>query len=89
MSGFWEAGSGVKLGVLVMGSAALWAALDRTRRAIVMMLGTAVLGCTTEMVLVHLGAFSYTRPDFGGVPLWLPGLYTAGAVSLGQVARKL
>jgi hypothetical protein len=89
MTGFWGASGGAKLGVLLGASVLLWAALDRTRRALVLMLGTAVLGCATELVLTHLGLFSYTRPDVSTVALWLPGLYTAGAVTLGPMARKL
>ena len=42
-------------------------------------IGLAVAGTLYEGTLSGSGAFSYLRPDFYNVPIWLPGLYLHGA----------
>lgn len=39
----------------------------------------ALAGTLVEMVVSSTGFFAYLRPDFLGVPMWLPALYLAGA----------
>lgn len=54
--------------------------------------GLAIGGTAFEMALSSTGAFSYTYPDIGGVPLWLPGLYMHGAplaMALVRAIRQL
>ncbi|MSQ82467.1 MAG: DUF2878 family protein [Myxococcales bacterium] len=54
--------------------------------------GLAVGGTAFEMALSSTGAFTYTHPDFAGVPLWLPGLYMHGAplaLALVRAIRQL
>jgi hypothetical protein len=51
---------------------------DRRRVLPYALLLTAA-GTAYEHFLAGTGAFSYTRPELGNVPAWLPGLYLQGA----------
>jgi len=74
---------------LLAGAVALWAWLDRTLVG-VFLTGTAGLfGPIAEIWLSHIEAFRHLRPDFLGIPLWLPALYLATGPSFGQFARRL
>lgn len=43
----------------------------------------AVIGTSYEILLVHIGLFTYTHPNMLGVPFWLPGLYlNAGLLAI-------
>jgi hypothetical protein len=76
----------LKLAVLAAGAALLWWAIDRSRRGALLAIGVAAIGTCGEASLISIGAFWYARPDFLGVPMWLPALYAAGATALGHVA---
>jgi hypothetical protein len=45
----------------------------------------AVLGPAVEAVIAGAGAFSYSHPDFIGIPYWLPGLWA----NAGFLVRRL
>lgn len=77
---------GVALAAMSIG---LFAGLDRTWQGALQALFTALMGCGVEIVLSHLGAFSYRRPDVFGIALWLPFIYVAASVGLGNVGRYL
>ncbi len=70
-------------------SVAMWWALDRTWQGVVAAIATAAGGCATEVVLSRAGLFRHTHPDVLGVALWLPWIYVAAAVGLGNVGRWL
>lgn len=53
------------------------------------MLVTAIVGCSIEMTLSHFGHFQYLRPNVWGIPMWLPMLYAAASIGVGNWARKL
>lgn len=57
--------------------------------AIIPMALTALLGCTIEGTLSYLGYFHYTAPNFLGIPMWLPLLYAAASIAVGNWARKM
>jgi hypothetical protein len=88
-SAWLPATNAVKLAVLGIGAALLWAAIDRTPRGALLALGVAAVGTVGEILLIAQGSFWYTRPDVLGVPMWLPGLYAAGATALGHVAKAI
>lgn len=48
----------------------------------------AVGGTAFEAALSSTGAFWYTHPDLGGVPVWLPGLYLHGTFIARAVMRR-
>lgn len=62
---------------------------NRSWHAIPPMLATAIVGCGVESTLNHIDYFHYTRPDFWGIPMWLPMLYAAASIGVGNWARKL
>lgn len=50
---------------------------------------TAISGTLVEMILVAAGAFAYLRPDFLGVPYWLPCIYACASQAVGDFGRAL
>ena len=52
---------------------------------LVLSLVTAITGTLIEMILVTAGAFSYLRPDFIGVPYWLPCIYACASLAVVDV----
>lgn len=88
-SGYWGASSPSKLGLLVVSAGVFWRWLDGSALGVALGLATALIGTLAEISLITWGAFEYLRPDFFGVPIWLPGLYLAGAPVLGQIARRI
>ncbi|MBS2028251.1 MAG: hypothetical protein JST54_10130 [Deltaproteobacteria bacterium] len=89
-SGYLPVSNAVKLGVLVAGFLVLWLATDRSWGTVAVGLLAAVLGPTTEVVLVHLHLFAHLQPDVAGIPMWLPGLfYLASAPGAGPLMAWL
>lgn len=78
----------IKLILLGFLSLATWYFLDRRVLGLVQALLTAAAGCLVESSLSHAKLFYYTNPDFLGVPFWLPFLYVAASVAVGNLARK-
>lgn len=64
-----------------------WAAFDRTWQGALAALITAAIGVFVEAGLVKSGTYLYLRPDFWGLPLWLPALYMIACVSVGNLGR--
>lgn len=77
------------LWILAPASIAVWWALDRSVVGLVLALATASSGVAVEATLVSAGAFSYVTPDAGRVASWLPWLYVAASVAVGNYARWL
>src|SRR4030095_8726593 len=71
------------------GAAIIWLLFDRTWQGIVLALLTGIAGSAVEITLIALKLFFYVRPDFMGIPYWLPGLYFAASVTVGNLGRKL
>jgi hypothetical protein len=80
--------NGTKALVLVAGAWAIWLMVDGSVQGAALAVLNAVAGCTTEIVLTHVGAFRHLQPDALGIPVWLPALYLAAGPALGQLARK-
>jgi hypothetical protein len=75
--------------LLATAGVAMWWWLDRTWQGLLAAAATALGGCLTEVVLSRSGAFRHTHPDVLGVALWLPWIYVAASVGLGNVGRFL
>jgi hypothetical protein len=88
-SGFLPAANGVKLTVLLVGAALLFAFVDRSRAALVTGVISAFVGPAFEVVLVRTGVFLHLQPDFLGIPMWLPALYLASGPGVGGLASLL
>lgn len=88
-SGLIPASNGVIAATLALASAGVWWAFDRTWQGVVLAVATAVGGAVVEVVLVRAGLFHHARPDVMGIPVWLPFLYVAGSVAIGNLARRL
>ena len=77
--------------VLALGAIGTWAALDRTWQGALLALLTAAAGTGFEIFLVRQSVFFYLPRTSGllGVATWLPWLYVAASVGVGNFARKL
>jgi len=75
--------------ILAPVSLLLWRWLDRTWQGLVMAFATALGGCAVEVLLSRAGLFSHTHPDVLGFAVWLPWIYVAASVGLGNVGRAL
>lgn len=81
--------SAIVAAILAPASLALWWWLDRTGQGLAQAAATAVGGCAVEIVLSRAGVFSHTHQDVLGVALWLPFIYVAASVGLGNMGRWL
>jgi phosphatidylglycerophosphate synthase len=88
-SGALPLGSAAVAAILAPASLALWWWLDRTWQGLAQAAATAAGGCAVEVVLSRAGLFAHTHPDVLGVALWLPFIYVAASVGLGNVGRWL
>jgi hypothetical protein len=88
-SGAVPLGSAAVAAILAPASLALWVWLDRTWQGLAMAACTAAAGCGVEVALSRAGLFEHTHPDVLGVALWLPWIYVAASVGLGNVGRHL
>jgi hypothetical protein len=75
--------------ILAPASLALWFFLDRTWQGLAIAFGTAIMGCAIEVVLSGAGFFHHEHPDLLGIAMWLPWIYVAASVGLGNVGRWL
>jgi hypothetical protein len=67
----------------------MWIVLDGTVVGLGLAIATAASGVLVEATLVSLGVFTYVAPDAGRVASWLPWLYVAASVAVGNFARWL
>lgn len=76
---------------LILAPAAMlvWWTLDRTRAGLVLAGITAIAGCAAEITLSKLGHFNYMNPDIAGITSWLPWIYVAASVAVGNLGRAL
>jgi len=49
----------------------------------------AVLGPLAEVVCVHFGAWSYAKPQFSGIPIWLPLVWGMAGVFFVDIAEAI
>jgi hypothetical protein len=82
---------GIASVVLAAGALGLWIWLDRTWQGLVLAAATALVGTAFEVMLIRRGIFAY-RPQLSGLAgaaPWLPWLYVAASVAVGNLGRKL
>jgi len=77
--------------LMLAGTLILWLCLDPTWQGALLALATALIGTGVEIVLTHFQIFYYYPrvANFYGVPSWLPWLYTAASITLGNTGRML
>ena len=89
LSGALPFGSLVVAAILAPASLALWWWLDRTWQGLVQAALTAAGGCAVELTLTRAGLFAHNHPDVLGLAWWLPWIYVAASVGVGNVGRWL
>lgn len=76
-------------GILISLAMFGYAIFDYSFAGFFLALLTSVVGPITEIVLVHLGLYSYTNADFFGVCSWIPWVYFLGGQAVGNLSRKI
>lgn len=88
-SGVFKGNVLFKFFILNLGVLAVWWIWDRSSHGLMLGIVTATLGCFAEISMIQREVFFYFEPDFFGIPNWLPFLYFAGSVTVGNLGRKL
>lgn len=79
----------IKAGLITLVYIAFWLSSGNGWQNLLLSAVTAGIGTGIEILLVTTGAFSYTQPDFAGVPCWLPCLYACASLAVGDLGRAL
>lgn len=74
---------------LAIGSSMVYLTMDRTWQGAIYCVLTALIGSLVEVAISGFDLFYYYEPDILGIPYWLPFLYIAASVAVGNFARKL
>jgi hypothetical protein len=65
-----------------------WYFADRTVQGLAMAVTTAVAGPVTEICIINIThLYSYTSPDFFGIPSWIVWVYFGGSPAVGLLSR--
>uniref|UniRef100_H3B8S7 Insulin-induced gene protein n=1 Tax=Latimeria chalumnae TaxID=7897 RepID=H3B8S7_LATCH len=70
-------------------SIGLWWTFDRSRSGFGLGIGIAFLATVVTQLLVYNGVYQYTSPDFLYVRSWLPCIFFAGGITMGNIGRQL
>uniref|UniRef100_A0A8C7E8G1 Insulin-induced gene protein n=1 Tax=Nothoprocta perdicaria TaxID=30464 RepID=A0A8C7E8G1_NOTPE len=70
-------------------SIGLWWTFDRSRSGFGLGIGIAFLATLVSQLLVYNGVYQYTSPDFLYVRSWLPCIFFAGGITMGNIGRQL
>ncbi|XP_030891108.1 insulin-induced gene 2 protein isoform X2 [Mirounga angustirostris] len=70
-------------------SIGLWWTFDRSRSGFGLGVGIAFLATLVTQLLVYNGVYQYTSPDFLYVRSWLPCIFFAGGITMGNIGRQL
>ncbi|XP_069080440.1 insulin-induced gene 2 protein isoform X1 [Pleurodeles waltl] len=70
-------------------SIGLWWTFDRSRSGFGLGIAIAFLATLVSQVLVYNGVYQYTSPDFLYVRSWLPCIFFAGGITVGNIGRQL
>ncbi|MEO7331084.1 MAG: hypothetical protein ABI193_21085 [Minicystis sp.] len=89
LSGALPFGSGVVALILAPIALGIWFFLDRTWQGLLLGMLTAIIGFAMEVVLSRAGLFRHTHPDVLGIAVWLPCIYVAASVGVGNLGRAL
>jgi len=90
-SGWMPWGPGITDVIIALLALLIWALADWTWQGLVLGILTAEIGTVVELSLVQMGGFYYYPPNnnLWGIPSWLPWLYLAASVTVGNLGRKL
>ncbi len=69
------------------GAMFMWLVFDRTWQGAALALATGMCGVFVESTLVRFGLFHHAKPDLWGLPVWLPCVYFAASIAIGNLAR--
>jgi hypothetical protein len=70
-------------------AAAIFAAFERTAGGAFMAVLTAVAGPAVEIGLINIfHLYTYSAPDFLGIPSWIPWVYATGSPAVGALGRQ-
>lgn len=67
----------------------IWFLFDKKLIGILLAIPVAITGSLVEIYLIHLKGFYYLKPDFFGIPYWLPCLYLSASIVVGNLAKKI
>ncbi|XP_045560631.1 insulin-induced gene 2 protein isoform X1 [Salmo salar] len=70
-------------------SIGLWWTFDRSRSGFGLGVVIALLATLSTQLLVYNGVFQYTSPDFLYIRSWLPCIFFAGVITMGNIGRQL
>lgn len=70
-------------------SVGLWWTFDRSRCGFGLGVIIAILATLVTQLLVYNGVFQYTSPDFLYIRSWLPCIFFAGVITVGNIGRQL
>ncbi|CAM4607897.1 hypothetical protein PO909_033947 [Leuciscus waleckii] len=70
-------------------SVGLWWTFDRSRSGFGLGVVIATLATLATQLLVYNGVFQYTSPDFLYIRSWLPCIFFAGVITVGNIGRQL
>uniref|UniRef100_A0A8C5I695 Insulin-induced gene protein n=1 Tax=Gouania willdenowi TaxID=441366 RepID=A0A8C5I695_GOUWI len=70
-------------------SVGLWWTFDRSRSGFGLGVSISFLATLTTQLLVYKGVFQYTCPDFLYIRSWLPCIFFAGVITMGNIGRQL
>ncbi|XP_048861988.1 insulin-induced gene 2 protein [Brienomyrus brachyistius] len=70
-------------------SIGLWWTFDRSRNGFGLGVSIAFLATLTTQLLVYNEVFQYTSPDFLYIRSWLPCIFFAGVITMGNIGRQL
>ncbi|KAG8432177.1 hypothetical protein GDO86_016716 [Hymenochirus boettgeri] len=70
-------------------SIGLWWTFDRSRSGLGLGIGISFFATLVSQLLVYNGVYEYTAPDFLYVRSWLPSIFFAGGITMGNIGRQL
>ncbi|XP_075441160.1 insulin-induced gene 2 protein [Ascaphus truei] len=70
-------------------SIGLWWTFDRSRSGLGLGIVIAFIATLVSQLLVYNGVYQYTSPDFLYVRSWLPCIFFAGGITMGNIGRQL
>lgn len=88
-SGFLVVSEKIKIVALAIMAFTVWYLFDKSLSGLILAFIVGICGSLVEIMIISTGHFYYNNPDFHGVPYWLPLLYIAASVSVGNLGRKL
>lgn len=76
--------------VLAVWAVFQWAVFDCTSQGAFMAVLCGTVGPITEIGLINVGhLYTYSDPDFAGIPAWICWVYACGAPAVGNLGRRV